>query len=317
MTTDHTSTSSDPPSISEATNDVRLSITPDLYDALSSLIQYSAQVDLPLKLGQAVQVCLTSYDQANQRNEIRLDDVAQSLEKDKGGGTEPADTHRYSLIALCAGTKTYTTPAQERLIQADPDAASHFLPSHLAHATSSAPAKRTKKADSSGSLGAEYRSASKEISAVLNVLFSIGGVGGAVFVVAKTSAGMRQETAILLAFLAAIVVGIAETWLYISHARRSAKRYAEGEEIRRAIERQAGPSLSVEEVDEDGEKNASEPEIASNDVDQDDAMEKTAATAGSSTIESRLGNVHQTSRQDASSRQTEIRLRRKPLTGPI
>lgn len=216
--------------------------------------------------------------------------------------------------------------------------ASHFLPSHLAHATSFAPAKRTKKADSSGSLGAEYRSASKEISAVLNVLFSIGGVGGAVFVVAKTSAGMRQETvggitifprlhcsgadslslkAILLAFLAAIVVGIAETWLYISHARRSAKRYAEGEEIRRAIERQAGPSLSVEEVDENGEKNASEPEIASNDVDQDDAMEKTAATAGSSTIESLLGNVHQTSRQDASSRQTEIRLRRKPLTGPI
>ena len=90
MTTDHTSASSDPPSISEATNDVRLSITPDLYDALSSLIQYSAQVDLPLKLGQAVQVCLTSYDQANQRNEIRLDDDALSLEKDKGDGTEPA-----------------------------------------------------------------------------------------------------------------------------------------------------------------------------------------------------------------------------------
>jgi hypothetical protein len=90
MTTDRTSTSSDPPSISEATNDVRLSITPDLYDALSSLIQYSAQVDLPLKLGLAVQVCLTSYDQANQRNEIRLYDDALSLEKDKGDGTEPA-----------------------------------------------------------------------------------------------------------------------------------------------------------------------------------------------------------------------------------
>jgi hypothetical protein len=35
---------------------------------------------------------------------------------------------------------------------------------------------------------------SKELSAVFNILFSIGGVGAAVFVVAKTSSGMRQES---------------------------------------------------------------------------------------------------------------------------
>lgn len=44
------------------------------------------------------------------------------------------------------------------------------------------------------SVVSEYRSIRKEISTVLNVLFSIGGVGGAVYVVAHSSAGMRQES---------------------------------------------------------------------------------------------------------------------------
>ena len=41
--------------------------------------------------------------------------------------------------------------------------------------------------------GQEYRSIRKELAAVANVLFSVGGVGGAVFVVAKSSAGLRAE----------------------------------------------------------------------------------------------------------------------------
>jgi hypothetical protein len=42
-------------------------------------------------------------------------------------------------------------------------------------------------------LGAEYRSIRKELAAAANVLFSIGGAGGAVFLVAKSSAGMSAE----------------------------------------------------------------------------------------------------------------------------
>ncbi|KAJ9101696.1 hypothetical protein QFC21_003034 [Naganishia friedmannii] len=348
-------------SVPESTNDVRLSITPDLYEALSGLVRYSAQVELPVVLGQAVQVFLTSYEQANEKHEARSEDDP-SLKTDDGDvavatatpddvppkqpgvpskeiymprsiivqvaqfarsrkatrAIERAglDVRRYSLIALCAGTRTYTTAAQERLIKADPDAASHFLPSHLAHPPSSSVSAKRSKSGPSSSLGAEYRSASKEISTVLNVLFSIGGVGGAVFVVAKTSAGMRQETAVLLAFLAAVVVGIAETWLYISHARRSAKRYAEGEEIRRAIEKQAGPSLPdllVEKVVEEVKEGVTELKVTGGDVGLDDTARKTDDTAGSTVFDSGLNRVQQTSREDPISRHSEIRLRRKPL----
>lgn len=121
----------------------------------------------------------------------------------------------------------------------------------------------------------------------------------------------------LVAFLAAIVVGIAESWLYISHARRSAKRHAEGEEIRRSIERQAGPS-SPDTLGEEGKENTSEPKVTSlGEVTGPGSMEKTAATAGSLAFESGLEDAHQTSRLDPASRQPEIRLRRKPLNESI
>lgn len=120
-----------------------------------------------------------------------------------------ADTNRYNMIALCAGTRTYTTRAQERLIKTDPTAvrslshfsifthssvetfqASSFLPFNF-----NAPPSSTSRATrSTPSWGTEYRAASKELSAVFNILFSIGGVGVAVYVVAKTSSGMRQES---------------------------------------------------------------------------------------------------------------------------
>jgi hypothetical protein len=73
MNKNYSSTSKDIRSVSEAT-DVRLSITPDLYDALASLIRYAAQVDLPAEIVQAVQVCLTSYEKADLSAEVHSED---------------------------------------------------------------------------------------------------------------------------------------------------------------------------------------------------------------------------------------------------
>lgn len=41
--------------------------------------------------------------------------------------------------------------------------------------------------------GQEYKSIRKQLAATANVLFSIGGAGAAVFLVAKTSAGYSSE----------------------------------------------------------------------------------------------------------------------------
>jgi len=93
------------------------------------------------------------------------------------------DPNEYHLISLLSGTKTRTTRAQERLIAANPNLEHDYLPSHMLESK-----KQTKV-----TFGQEYRSIRKELAAVANVLFSVGGVGGAVFVVAKSSAGLRAE----------------------------------------------------------------------------------------------------------------------------
>lgn len=118
-------------------------------------------------------------------------------------GNAHSDPFDYQLISLLSGTKTRTTRAQERLIAANPDLVSqtwsssrylpadsgvttqdhNLLPSHLLEA----------KNKTNLTFGQEYHSIRKELAAAANVLFSVGGVGGAVFVVAKTSAGLRPE----------------------------------------------------------------------------------------------------------------------------
>ncbi|GHJ86403.1 hypothetical protein NliqN6_2805 [Naganishia liquefaciens] len=188
------------------------------------------------------------------------------------------DANRYSMIALCAGTRAFTSSAQERLFKTDPTAASAFLPSTF-HSKPK-------------SIAGEYRSIRKEISTVLNVLFSIGGVGGAVYVVAHTSAGMSQESAILLAFFAAAVTAFAEIWLWVAYSRRSARRAKEGEALRLAEMRQAGPSEVESEVPDKPELK----EISADPLDEKSQGEIPNHMIPSKTTEKR-----------------EIRLRRRPL----
>lgn len=75
------------------------------------------------------------------------------------------------------------------------------------------------------SLGSEYRQLSRDLATVLNILFSVFGVGGGVYVVAK-NAGWTRETAMLLAIIAGIVVGIADSvlvWIFKVRLKKDRK----------------------------------------------------------------------------------------------
>lgn len=66
------------------------------------------------------------------------------------------------------------------------------------------------------SLGSEYRQMTRQVATVLNVLFSVFGVGGGVFYAAR-SVGWTREAAILLGILGGVVVGIADSallWIF-------------------------------------------------------------------------------------------------------
>lgn len=55
----------------------------------------------------------------------------------------------------------------------------------------------------------------RDLATVFNVLFSIFGAGGAVYVAATTGAGWSREHGLLLGILAGIVVAIADAGLII------------------------------------------------------------------------------------------------------
>ena len=68
------------------------------------------------------------------------------------------------------------------------------------------------------------------MSMVLNVLFSIGGSGGAVYVASVTGAGYSRETGVILGVLAAMVVGLAElvlAWIFIWRVGEGRKKEVE------------------------------------------------------------------------------------------
>ncbi|CAK9780376.1 unnamed protein product [Cutaneotrichosporon oleaginosum] len=114
----------------------------------------------------------------------------------------------YSFIGLLAGTEVYLPPRQRALAAAadkalaDREKANPFLPTYMS--------------PTPPSLGSEYRQMSRQVATVLNVLFSIFGVGGGVYYAAR-SVGWARERAILLGILAGVVVGIADSvllWIF-------------------------------------------------------------------------------------------------------
>lgn len=87
-----------------------------------------------------------------------------------------------------------------------------FLPSYLSPAPPS--------------FGSEYRALTRQLATVLNVLFSIFGCAGAVFVASTSGAGYSRETAVVLAILAGVVVGLADgvlVWIVSSRSDKERK----------------------------------------------------------------------------------------------
>lgn len=88
------------------------------------------------------------------------------------------------------------------------------------------------------SLGKELRHLSSSLTTVLNVLFSIFGSAAAVYVASVSGAGYSRETAVILAVLAGVVVGIAEgvlVWIFGDRlkkgreaSRKTAREMAKG-----------------------------------------------------------------------------------------
>ncbi|KAK4687931.1 hypothetical protein P7C73_g2198, partial [Tremellales sp. Uapishka_1] len=114
-------------------------------------------------------------------------------------GLDPSD---YILISLLSGTEVYYPPKQRAFLLStlSSDQPNPYLPSYL---SPRAP-----------SLIQEYRSTAKQLTTTFNILFSIVGSAAAVYIASVTGAGYMRETAVILAVLTGLVVGIAEGVLY-------------------------------------------------------------------------------------------------------
>lgn len=121
------------------------------------------------------------------------------------------------MIALLAGTELYIPPNQ---LPMPPSSTSinPYLPSYLSPLPPS--------------FGSEYRSLARQLSTVLNILFSIFGSAFAVYVAATTGGGYSREKGILLGIVAGGVVGVADgvlVWIFqnrVKQGREEGRRTA-------------------------------------------------------------------------------------------
>jgi hypothetical protein len=117
----------------------------------------------------------------------------------KGQNLDPGE---YGMISLLSGTELYI-PSSQLPILPNETTINPYLPSYLSPLPPS--------------FGSEYRSLTRQLSTVLNILFSIFGSGFAVYVAATTGGGYAREKGILLGVLAGVIVGIADgvlVWIF-------------------------------------------------------------------------------------------------------
>ncbi|RSH88332.1 uncharacterized protein EHS24_000869 [Apiotrichum porosum] len=167
------------------------------------------------------------------------DDGSKAVEK---AGLDAAP---YGPIAILAGSEVYLPPRQRALAkaaeaeQAKKEELNPYLPASMSVTPPS--------------LGSEYRQLMRQLSNVLNVLFSIFGCGGAAYVAAVTGGGWAREPAILLAVIVGFVVGMADVGLIFLYKRRlTIERRAAAE--RRVKENKGSAAIgegTVLELDED------------------------------------------------------------------
>lgn len=73
------------------------------------------------------------------------------------------------------------------------------------------------------SFGQEYRSLGRQLATVLNVLFSVFGLGGAAYVAATTGGGWTRSQGLILAVIAGAVVAVADVgliWIFSARIKK-------------------------------------------------------------------------------------------------
>lgn len=164
------------------------------------------------------------------------------------------DHTEYGMIPLLAGTELYIPSSQiphlESSIHGGVDSKPNpYLPAYMSPLPPS--------------FGQEYRSLARQLSTVLNILFSIFGSAFAVYVAATTGGGYSREKGILLGVLAGVVVGIADgvlVWIFQhrvtegrEEGRKMAIKLSKGSAGEGEKEEGEAAQLSIEEGKQDGE----------------------------------------------------------------
>ena len=140
------------------------------------------------------------------------------------------------MIALLAGTELYIPPNQ--LPMPPSSSINPYLPAYLSPLPPS--------------FGSEYRSLARQLSTVLNILFSIFGSAFAVYVAATTGGGYSREKGILMGVVAGLVVGVADGVLIRIFANRVKEGREEGRRV--AIKLSKGSGADGEKVDVNDEE---------------------------------------------------------------
>ncbi|CED83620.1 ATPase, vacuolar ER assembly factor, Vma12 [Phaffia rhodozyma] len=142
-------------------------------------------------------------------------------EKVELAGLDPSRYHPHTLLSL---TQTLLPPNITR--PPAPSTSPFSLPSpYLPSATTSSSLTSPTGENVEKSFAQEVRSGvGKEVTAVLNVLFSSGGVAGGVWWLGTGSAGWSLNKTVLLTFLSFIFIAAVETTLYVIHFQKASSR---------------------------------------------------------------------------------------------
>ncbi|OWZ35796.1 hypothetical protein C349_05012 [Cryptococcus neoformans var. grubii Br795] len=141
------------------------------------------------------------------------------------------DTSRYTDISLLSGTEIYVDPKELARLRAaeNPEKPNPYLPSYLSPAPPS--------------FGSEYRNLTRTLSTIFNVIFSILGSAGAVYMAAVSGAGYSREKGVLLGILAGLIVGIADGVLVVLFMSKVEKDRRERHERGRKLMKGSGKAL--------------------------------------------------------------------------
>ena len=260
-------------------------LTPHLVDKIRSIL--AADFDLPEDLRSQLQAGLDSANTIQEAPEADVTEDAEGSEDTAKAKTKVVpptidilalehlsrwaisdtipqklkakklDPSEYGMIPLLSGTELYI-PSSQLPILPNETTINPYLPSYLSPLPQS--------------FGSEYRSLTRQLSTVLNILFSIFGSGFAVYVAATTGGGYTREKGILLGILAGVVVGIADgvlVWIFgqrvkegREEGRKLAIKLAKGSGADAALDSTLEIEGTAEEVleDENGEVESKTPE---------------------------------------------------------